>query len=228
MSSKSAQKPGKDNFTRNLVIAMVTLVVVVLLIKPINNVINPKVVSQAIPAAATVDNGYSISFNKELTGVPVLDIYEDFQCPVCKDFEGVNMQYIDSLISEKKATVHFHMMSFIGPESVDAANAAACSSDEGKFVEFHNTLYINQPAAENSKEWSSDRLIELGKGVGITSSNFEKCIKDLGYEGWVYKSAAAAEKAGVNGTPTVFVNGKKLETKEEIFTLTGFKAAVEG
>ena len=228
MSSKSGKKPGKDNFTRNLVIGMVTLVAVILLGKPINDIVNPREISQTIPAVASSENGYAISFNTELTGVPVVDIYEDFQCPVCLEFESVNMKYIESLITEKKATVHYHILSFLGDESVRAANASACAADEGKFMQFHNGLYANQPRAENSGEWSDERLIAIGATAGIASDAFEKCVKNKGYEGWVSKSAEAAAKANINSTPTVFVNGKEIDRQTQYMSAANFKAAVEG
>lgn len=228
MSAKSGKNSGKDNFTRNLVIAMVTLVAVILLAKPINDLVNPREISQTIPAVASADNGYAISFNTELTGVPVLDIYEDFQCPVCLEFESVNMKYIESLITEKKATVHYHILSFIGDESVRAANASACAADEGKFMQYHNGLYANQPRAENSGEWSNDRLIAIGATVGISSDKFESCVKNLGYEGWVAKSAESAAKSNINSTPTVLVNGKEINRQTDYMSATNFKAAVEG
>jgi protein-disulfide isomerase len=228
MSSKSGQKPGKDNFTRNLVIGMVTLVAVILLAKPISDVVNPREISQTIPAVASADNGYAISFNTELTGVPVLDIYEDFQCPVCLEFESVNMEYIQSLITEKKATVHYHILSFLGDESVRAANASACAADEGKFMQYHKSLYAYQPKGENTGEWSNNRLITIGAMSGISSDSFVNCVNDLGYEGWVSKSAEAASKANINSTPTVLVNGKEIDRQTQYMSAANFKAAVEG
>ena len=207
---------------------MVTLVAVILLGKPINDIVNPREISQTIPAVASSENGYAISFNTELTGVPVVDIYEDFQCPVCLEFESVNMKYIESLITEKKATVHYHILSFLGDESVRAANASACAADEGKFMQFHNGLYANQPRAENSGEWSDERLIAIGATAGIASDAFEKCVKNKGYEGWVSKSAEAAAKANINSTPTVFVNGKEIDRQTQYMSAANFKAAVEG
>jgi protein-disulfide isomerase len=228
MSAKSGKKPGQDNFTRNLVIAMVALVAVILLAKPINDLVNPREISQTIPSVASADNGYAISFNTELTGVPVLDIYEDFQCPVCLEFESVNMKYIESLITEKKATVHYHILSFLGDESVRAANASACAADESKFMQFHNGLYANQPTAENSGEWSNDRLIAIGATAGISSDSFKSCVNNLEYEGWVAKAAEAAAKSNVNSTPTVFVNGKEINRQTDYMNAANFKAAVEG
>ena len=228
MSAKSGKKPGKDNFTRNLVIGMVTLVAVILLGKPINDLVNPREISQAIPSVASTENGNAISFNSELTGVPVLDIYEDFQCSVCLQFESVNMEYIDSLITEKKARVNYHLISFLGVESVRAANASVCAADEGKFLPYHKGLYANQPQSHDSGLWTNERLIEIGASAGVSSEKFKKCVENLEYEGWVAKSGEAAAKANINSTPTVFVNGKEIDRQTQYMSAANFKAAVEG
>lgn len=219
------QKPGKDNFTRNLVIAVVVGVVLIMLVPTL---LSKKTDSSAkIPASVSADRGYGIVFNDGLTGVPVLDIYEDFQCPICQQFESLNGKYINSLVTDKKAVVKFHVLSFIGTESVRAANAAACANDEGKFIDMHLGLYANQPATENSGTWTNDQIISIAKAQGISGSTFEKCVKDMKYEGWVSKVAAAGSKAGVNSTPTVFVNGKEIDRNSEYFSADKFKAAVE-
>lgn len=225
MSQKKAPQGGKDNFTRNLVIVMVVAVLAIMVIPTVLS--QNKSISQEIPSSVSADDGYAIAFNTEDATLPVVDIYEDFQCPVCQQFEGLNGQYINSLITEKKAAVRFNILSFLGDESVRAANAAACSNEEDKFLDFHLGLYANQPGAENSGEWSSDRLIEIGEAVGITSESFKSCVKDMKYEGWVAKVAEAGQKSGVNSTPTVFVNGKEIDRNTEYFNANKFKAAVE-
>ena len=218
------QNPGKDNFTRNLVIAVVVGVLLIMVggafysKRPVNDA--------SAPASVASDRGYGIVFNKELTGVPVLDIYEDFQCPVCAQFEKIQGDYIESLITAKKATVVYHTLSFLGPESVNAANAAACSADEDKFLQYHRSLYANQPQ-ENSGAWSNDVLAVLGQAAGITSKSFSKCVNDMAYKGWVSKVAAAGANANVNSTPTVFINGKEIDRGTEYFNPDKFKAAVE-
>ena len=218
------EKPGKDNFTRNLVVAVV---VGVLLIMLVPTLLSKKTDTSAkIPAAVSADRGYGIVFNGELTGVPVLDIYEDFQCPVCAQFEKLQGDYIESLIAEKKATVVYHTLSFLGPESVNAANAAACSADQGKFLQYHRALYANQPQ-ENTGVWSTDVLGILGQAAGITSKEFTSCVNDMSYQGWVNNVAAAGAKANVNSTPTVFINGKEIDRQSEYFNAAKFKAAVE-
>jgi protein-disulfide isomerase len=219
-----AKQPGKDNFTRNLVIAVVVGVLLIMLVPTLLSRQTDS--SASIPANVSADRGYGVVFNGELTGVPVVDIYEDFQCPVCAQFTQLNGPYIESLIAEKKATVVYHTLSFLGPESVNAANAAACSADEGKFLDFHRLLMMNQKQ-ENSGAWDNTFLASLGQTAGITSQKFSSCVNKGEYVGWVSNVAAAGAKANVNSTPTVFVNGKEIDRNGEYFDAAKFKAAVE-
>jgi protein-disulfide isomerase len=118
-------------------------------------------------------------------------------------------------------------MSFIGPESVLAANAAACAADENEFVDMNLALFQNQSDQSNTGKWSKEYLIQLGKSIGITSSNFESCVNDGKYVRWTSNVAAESGKADVNSTPTVFVNGKELDRDNgEYADLGKFRAAL--
>jgi len=218
-------QPGKDNFTRNLVIAVVVGVLLIMLVPTLLSRQTDS--SASIPANVSADRGYGVVFNDDLTGVPVIDIYEDFQCPVCAQFTQLNGPYIESLIAEKKATFVYHTLSFLGPESVNAANAAACAADDGKFLEYHRLLMMNQKP-ENSGGWSNNFLASLGQTAGITSQKFSSCVNKGDYVGWVSNVAAAGANANVNSTPTVFVNGKEIDRNaSEYFDAAKFQAAVE-
>lgn len=221
-----AQKPqpGKDNFTRNLVIAVVVGVLLIMLVPTLLSKQGDS--SASVPSTASSANGYGITFNGDLTGVPVIDIYEDFQCPVCAQFEALQSRYLESLIAEKKATVIFHPLSFLGPESVSAANAAACAADQGKYLPFKDALYATQPA-ENSGAWTNASLVEIGSLVGLTNQKFSDCINKTEFAGWVTNVAVAGSKANVNSTPTVFVNGKEINRQTDYFNAEKFKAVVE-
>ena len=163
-----SKQPGKDNFTRNLVIAVVVGVLLIMLVPTLLSKQTDS--SASIPASVSADRDYGIVFNDELTGVPVIDIYEDFQCPVCAQFEQLNGDYIESLIADKKATVVYHTLSFLGAESVGAANAAACAADEGKFLDYHRLLYMNQKA-ENSGAWTNSVFVNVGQTAGLPARN---------------------------------------------------------
>ncbi|MGI9144143.1 MAG: DsbA family protein [Candidatus Planktophila sp.] len=229
MSSKTPK--GPDNTTRNLVIGMVVLVVAVGAIFSVLS--NKENTSAALPSSVSKADGYGIVFNGDLTGVPVVDIWEDFQCPVCARFEQTNSDYLEKIIQEKKAKVVFHTLSFLGPESSLTANAAACASDEDKFLGFHKAFYQNQPA-ENSGVVTTDYLVALGQAVGITSDKFKNCVTNLNYKGWVNNVAASGGEKNINSTPTVFVNGKEIRRSTsagdlgDYFDPAAFAKAVEG
>ena len=177
----------------------------------------------ATPSAVSKADGYGIVFNP--TGTTTVDIWEDFQCPVCARFESINGSYIESLARGKDVKVVFHPLSFIGPESILAANAAGCAAESGKFLEFHRALYINQPA-ENSGAINSTWLQLLGAAAGIKSNKFINCVTKGSYYDWVKNVATDGGKNNINSTPTVKVNGKELDRATQYMDSAAFKKAV--
>jgi protein-disulfide isomerase len=224
MSKAKNPAGGKDNFTRNLVIAVVVGVALIMLVPTLLS--KQTDTSASIPASVSAEDGYGIVFNKELTGVPFIEIYEDFQCPACARFESIAGEYIEELIATKKAKVAFHTLSFLGGESQIAANAAACSADEGKFLPLHRTLFANQPS-ENSGAWTSSYFSTLGLGLGISSPEYDKCISINKYKGWVNNVADEGAKRNINSTPTVLINGKEIDRETAYSSLAGFMLAIE-
>jgi len=233
--AKQQAKSG-DNVTRWIVIAMVLLVVATGVGFSLMNQNSKQSESLAAldsfkPKAAfastiDVENGSAITFN---AGLPkTIDVWEDPQCPVCKYFEDANGEYIDSLIREKKATVRFHVLSFLGDESVRAANASFCAADEGQYIDFHKALYRVQSPLENSGFWSNANLIAIGNKAGITSEKFATCVNDGQKVDLVKANYDSMAKYGVQGTPTVFIDGKLWERKSSDFNVDEFRAAVEG
>jgi protein-disulfide isomerase len=180
----------------------------------------------AIVSTIDADNGSAITFNPGLA--KTVDVWEDPQCPVCKYFEDANNEYLDGLIREKKATVRFHVLSFLGDESVRAANASFCAADEGQYIDFHKALYRVQSPLENSGFWSNETLVAIGSKIGITSEKFAKCVTDGQKVELVKANYDSMAKYGVKGTPTVFIDGKLWERKSSDFNPDEFRAAVEG
>jgi protein-disulfide isomerase len=217
-----ATTSGGDKGTRNIVIAMIAFIVVVgVVFSLISSRSNS---TAAIPTTVSESDGYGIVLNPEST--PKIDVYVDYQCPACRVFEIINGGYLSEVIAQKKAKVVFHPMSFIGPESILAANSAACAADENKFVDMNLALFQNQSDSANSGKWSSEYLVELGRSIGIKSSTFESCVGDGKYIKWTSNVATASAKANVNGTPTIFVNGKELDRKSEYSDQAKFRAAL--
>jgi protein-disulfide isomerase len=202
---------GGDKGTRNLVIVMVSFIVLVGVVFSL--ISNRSSTTAAIPASVSAEDGYGIVLNP--TAKPTIVVYVDYQCPACRAFEIINGGYLNEVIAQNKAKVVFHPMTFIGPESILAANAAACAADENEFVAMNLALFQDQSAQENSGKWQGDALLNIGKSIGINSAKFEKCIKDGSYVKWTGNVATATAQADVNGTPTIFVNGKELDRSKE-------------
>jgi len=232
--AKQQTKSG-DNTTRWIVIAMVSLVVVTGVVFSLlsqNNKENASLAAldgtklkPAVTSTIDTENGSAIVLNPGST--KVIDIWEDPQCPVCKNFEDANGDYIESLIRDKKATVRFHVLSFLGDESVRAANASFCAADEGQYLDFHHAIYAVQSPLENSGFWSNEKLVSIGSKIGITSTKFADCVTKGSKIELVKANYDSMSKFGVKGTPTVFINGKLWERTSPDFNLDEFKAAVE-
>ncbi|MFG3306110.1 DsbA family protein [Streptomyces wuyuanensis] len=148
-------------------------------------------------------------------GAPsTLTVWEDFRCPACAQFENVMRQTIHDLTASGQLKVEYHLATIIdggmgGNGSRRAANAAACAQDAGKFVEYHDVLYQNQPPETEDAFGDNKRLIELaGKVPGLATPAFTECVESGRHDSWVDKSGQAFEKQNFRGTPTVLLNGE--------------------
>ena len=236
----SVKTQSGDPFTRWLVVGMVALVVAVgafFFFTTENKESNASLValdnfSPIGEYEAVVDpaQGDGIVFN---AGLPLkINVFEDFQCPSCKFFEDPIGPYLTSLITEKKAEVVYHPLSFLGngqkeDESIAASNAAYCAVDEGKFLDFHKALYDVQSTVQNSGFLNDKNLIAIGKKVGISSQGFSDCITNKSKLVNVAASTDSMTRYGVRGTPTTLINGKVWERQSPNFDVNEFKAAVE-
>lgn len=237
MAKQKANQKAKsgDNTTRWIVISMVLLVVVTGVVFSIIGqgskekaslaALDGTKLKPAVVSTIDIANGSAITLNPGMA--KTIDIWEDPQCPICKAFEDANGDYIESLIREKKATVRFHVLSFLGDESVRAANASFCAADENQYLDFHHALYAVQSPLENSGFWSNDKLVAIGKKIGLTSTKFENCVTKGSQIALVRANYDSMAKFGVKGTPTVFINGKLWERQNAEFLLEEFKTAVE-
>ncbi|WP_188274165.1 thioredoxin domain-containing protein [Streptomyces sp. CBMA152] len=145
-----------------------------------------------------------------------LTIWEDFRCPACMAFETSFRPTIHELENSGQIRVQYHLATLIdrnlgGSGSLRAANAAGCAQDAGKFPEYHDVLYTNQPQETDDAYAKNAKLIELaGKVPGLDTAGFRACVEDGRHNSWVAKSNDAFQNGGFNGTPTVQLNGESV------------------
>ncbi|MEV0120143.1 thioredoxin domain-containing protein [Streptomyces sp. NPDC050703] len=169
----------------------------------------------SVPKGATGKDSLTIPLGKE-SATSTLTIWEDFRCPACKGFEDSYRSTIHELADQGRLKVEYHLATLIdgnmgGSGSLRAANAAGCAQDAGKFTEYHDVLFKNQPAEPDDAFGKNDKLIELaGEVDGLATDTFKKCVNDGKHDKWVAKSHQAFQDAKLQGTPTVQLNGKSI------------------
>ncbi|AYF29431.1 disulfide bond formation protein DsbA [Micromonospora tulbaghiae] len=161
------------------------------------------------------------------TGPVTIDLYEDYLCPACKQFQQINGETLNQLVNEGKAKLVFHPVAFLNrfsttEYSTRSSAASGCAAQGGKFREFTDQLFAKQPA-EGGAGLSNDELVDIGAGVGLNRDGFASCVSDGTYRSWTEHVTDEASKSGVTGTPTIKVNGSELQDRSP----EGIKSAVE-
>jgi protein-disulfide isomerase len=207
-------------------VVVATVVVVVVLAAVITAVI----LGSRDKTEATTSGGSSLPKNVAAMGagivvnpsapanVPTLDLYEDFQCPVCAQFEDIFGLQIVDLVKANQVKLVVHPLSFLddnlrNDSSNRAANAAACAADADKFLQYHAANFQGQPKDEGTG-YTDAQLKTFAVQAGLDGpalTTWEQCYDTKAHNQWVESVQTQSEKDGVNGTPTVKLNGKVVD-----------------
>jgi protein-disulfide isomerase len=169
----------------------------------------------ATPAGVNNDGGDRAGISVIGGGPVLVEVYLDFLCPACKQFETAAQPTIDQLVSAGKISLVWHPLGFLDANSVPAgystraANAAACAANEGKIGDYGINLFAVQPP-EGSAGLTDDQLIEIGGPLGLNAPSFAQCVRGGTYKPWVSNVNDKAAQRGVIATPTIYVNGTQL------------------
>ncbi len=151
--------------------------------------------------------------------------FADFQCPFCEQwFQQVEPNLVKDYVNTGKVAFYWRDYPFLGQESNYAASAARCANEQGKFWEFHDYLYTHQ-GQENSGAFSKDNLKQFAANLGdLNTTQFNSCLDADKYATDYQKDLSDGQKAGVNGTPTVFVDGQPIVGAQPY---TAFKTIID-
>lgn len=179
-----------------------------------------------VVAAAPLDG--SVPANATTIGTPNAPLtvveYGDFQCPGCAQFAQSDQAHLlRDYVATGKIRLEFHAFSFLDHtlslnpegsvktsgtgESVLAAEAALCAADQGKFCQYHDTIYANHNG-ENQGAYSKERLVQMAKLVGLDTTTFTTCLDQGTHLAEVQTLYAQAVQKGVVQTPSFDVGGK--------------------
>ena len=104
----------------------------------------------------------------------------------------------------------WHDLSFLGQESVWAAEAADCAAEQGQFWPYHDKLFAEQ-TGENRGAFSKNNLKVFAANLGLDQEAFNACVDSDRYAGQVRAETEAGRRQGVRSTPTLYVSGEKVE-----------------
>ncbi|MFB8133566.1 DsbA family protein [Streptomyces mirabilis] len=165
-----------------------------------------------VPAGLAADkSGVAAS-----TGAVRVDVYLDYLCPECRRTDRALTTALDSLRAHGGVSVVYHPVAFLDDRSApagystQAASAAACAADAGRFEQYSTVLFSKQPA-EQGPGLSEAQLIAAGRDAGITAASFARCVEDAPYLPWVRYVSDLAASRKVALTPTVMVEGRRVD-----------------
>lgn len=144
--------------------------------------------------------------------------FEDFQCPFCKQVQPTFHELL-SRYNDKVRLVHKDLpLESLHPQARQAAEAARCAYEQGKFWEYHDKLYANSPKA------SADDLKSYAKEVGLNVDSFDHCLASGKYKAVVQQDLNEGAQLGLTGTPTFFINGREISGNQPLET---FEAIID-
>lgn len=187
-------------------VALAAIVIVIFAAKPPKTDANILVPAFVYPAVL-VDGGAVGRADAPV----VVEVYGDFQCPVCGRFAK---EFVPRLVSDFVASGQLRLVSrdidILGrspSESLAAAVAADCAGAQGRYWAFHDVLFWNQ-AGENRGAFSDERLALMADELHLDRAAWDACIAAPERAATVRATTASAFAMGISSTPTLSINGQ--------------------
>jgi protein-disulfide isomerase len=185
---------------------------------------------KATQASNGVNATYAAVIGKDTAPV-TLDVFQDFMCPVCGEFEKANGTDVRNLVDAGTVRLRIHPMNFLDDSSLGskystrAANAfvTVWKAEPDKALAFNKLLYDNQPA-EKTTGLTDAKIAELATQAGVSQSVIDT-FTTLANADFSTNATNEAYAQNVTGTPTVFINGTKFTG--DLFTTGPLTAAVQ-
>jgi protein-disulfide isomerase len=147
-----------------------------------------------------------------------LTLFTDFECSYCARLapvlDQVHQQYPEKvrIVFKNFPLVRIHRF------AVPAALAALAADEQGQFWPFHDRLF------KNYNQLDTQKIEAIREELGLDAERFRARMDDPALKDLIRRDLEEGNAAGVRGTPTVFINGKKMRSR---LTLDGFREAID-
>jgi len=151
-------------------------------------------------------------------GAIVIEVHDDYQCPWCERAEQIYGDALRALSQSGDIDLRIHIRTLVGDQIIHndsserAGVAALCANTVGHFWDYHATIFANQP--EEGVGYTDDQLrADFASQAGITGqdlADFQTCYDTKATSNLLTAMEQEGDDAGINGTPTFFVNGQKV------------------
>jgi protein-disulfide isomerase len=131
--------------------------------------------------------------------------FSDFQCPFCLRASPTLKQVRQTYGDKVRIVWKDFPLTQIHPQAFKASEAGHCAGEQGKFWEYHDKLFASQQALQ------PESLKQYAKDMGMDAAKFDACLDSAKYAERVRDGVSAGAQLGVNSTPTLYVNGRRLE-----------------
>ena len=129
--------------------------------------------------------------------------FSDYECPYCTKAEATMKKILKNYEGKVRWIYRDFPMSY-HKDSQLAAEASEAAHTQGKYWEYHDLLY------KNNDSLKKESLIKFAEELGLDMDKFKKDLESRKYKDEVEKDASDAVEAGVDGTPSFFINGRKI------------------
>lgn len=159
----------------------------------------------AISFSATIDTSGAPFIGPANAPVEIV-VFSDFECPYCSQVGALLDPVLERNPKNAKVVFKHYPLSF-HKNARFAALAAMAAQKQGKFWEFHDRLF------ENHKNLSPERIRALAQEMKLDLAQFDRDLASRDLAQRLEKDINDAHRAGVRGTPTIFINGRRLKDR---------------
>lgn len=221
---EEARAKRRRLFTQlGIVLGALVVVALIVVIVVVSSNRTPDASGDATPPSGTATtieiNGTDVDFEVTEAGVRlgdasapvVIDLFEDFSCPHCQTYEAQVGSTFLQLAMSGDAVVNFNPIQIVTAYGTRAGSTSMCvaAGEPELWPTVHEQLFVNH--SQSTDNWRTGNFRDFAEQLGVSDSDTLDCIFEGRYMGWIGTNTAAAYEVGVQGTPSLFINGEQSE-----------------